>query len=149
MAQPRADYDSPWKEIIERFFPQFMVFFFPDIAADIDWSKPYTFMDKELIQVMREAESGRHIVDKLVQVKLKSGDDAWLLIHIEVQSQVDANFSHRMFVSNYRLFDRYKLEVVSLGVLADDDPEWRPHEYGYGRWGSEMRLRYPTVRAFS
>jgi hypothetical protein len=62
MAQPRADYDSPWKEIIERLFPQFMTFFFPAIHAAIDWSMPYQFLDKELQQVVRAAELGRHTV---------------------------------------------------------------------------------------
>ena len=54
MAQPRADYDSPWKEIIEHFFPQFMAFFFPAISAEIDWSEHYEFLDKELQQGVRE-----------------------------------------------------------------------------------------------
>jgi hypothetical protein len=28
-----TDYDSPWKEALERYFPEFMAFFFP-------WSTP-------------------------------------------------------------------------------------------------------------
>jgi hypothetical protein len=40
--QPPTDYDSPWKEVLERFFPEFMAFFFPDACAAIDWSKEYT-----------------------------------------------------------------------------------------------------------
>jgi hypothetical protein len=81
-----------------------------------------------------------------VQVKLSHGEDIWLLIHLEVQSQVEATFTRRMFVSNYRLFDRYGIEVISLGVLADEQSDWRPQEYGYGRWGSEMRLHFPVVK---
>jgi len=146
IATPRGDYDSPWKEILERFLPQFIAFFFPAIESDIDWQQGYHFLDKELQQVVREAEIGRHTVDKLVKVTLKEGKDVWLLIHIEVQSQVDPTFARRTFVANYRLFDRYGREVVSLGILADDDPDWRPDNYSYGRWGSEMRLRFPMVK---
>lgn len=146
MATPRGDYDSPWKEILERFLPQFIAFFFPAIDGDIDWQQGYQFLDKELQQVVREAETGRHTVDKLVKVTRKEGKDVWLLIHIEVQSQVDPTFARRIFVANYRLFDRYSREVISLGVLADEDPDWRPDNYGYGRWGSEMRLHFPTVK---
>lgn len=146
MATPRGDYDSPWKEILERFLPQFVAFFFPAIHNDIDWQQGYQFLDKELQQVVREAETGRHTVDKLVKVTLKEGKDVWLLIHIEVQSQVDPTFARRTFVANYRLFDRYGSEVISLGILADEDPDWRPNSYGYGRWGSEMRLHFPTVK---
>jgi flagellar biosynthesis/type III secretory pathway protein FliH len=36
MINPRADYDSPWKELLEGNFPEFLAFFFPDIYF-IDW----------------------------------------------------------------------------------------------------------------
>ena len=136
MPEERIDFDSPWKEIIERYFPQFMAFFFPAIAAD----------DAELHESQRDAAIGRHTVDKLVEVRLKNGDDVWLLIHIEVQSQVDKGFARRMFVSNYRIFDLHGKEVVSLAILADESKTWRPAAFGYGRWGSEMGLRFPTVK---
>ena len=32
-----ADDDSPWKEMLEQYFQEFMTFFFPAIAEDIDW----------------------------------------------------------------------------------------------------------------
>jgi hypothetical protein len=46
----------------------------------------------------------------------------------------------------YRIFDRYGREVVSLAVLGDDQINWRPQEYSYGRWGCEMRLRFPIIK---
>jgi hypothetical protein len=36
--------------------------------------------------------------------------------------------------------------VVSLAVLADEQQNWRPNEYRYGRWGSEMSLRFPIAK---
>ena len=41
------DYDSPWKDILETWFREFMEFFFPDVAADIDWNRDHEFLDKE------------------------------------------------------------------------------------------------------
>jgi hypothetical protein len=35
------DYDSPWKEMLDGYFPAFMAFFFPAAAAEIDWSRGY------------------------------------------------------------------------------------------------------------
>jgi hypothetical protein len=78
---------------------------------------------------------GRRVVDKLVKVWLKTGEESWLLIHIEVQTGREGDFPKRMHVYNYRLFDRYDREVISLAVLADDDPNWRPSRFAYGRWG--------------
>ena len=50
-----GDYDSPWKEAIERYFPAFIAFFFPDIHTDIAWDRGYAFLDKELERVVRDA----------------------------------------------------------------------------------------------
>jgi hypothetical protein len=51
--------DTPWKEIIETLFPQFMNFFFPEAHAAIDWTRTPVFLDKELQQVVRGAATGR------------------------------------------------------------------------------------------
>ena len=144
--QTTADFDSPWKEAIEVLFPAFMNFFFPDIAAAIDWSRGYEFLDKELEKITRDATLGRRYADKLVKVFLLGGQEAWLLIHIEVQGYWDAGFPKRMYVYNYRIFDRYAMEVVSLAVLSDDDPAYRPGEYRRERWGCELYFRFPTVK---
>lgn len=145
-ANTATDYDSPWKEIIERYFPDFMAFFFPQAYAEIDWSRPYTFLDKELQQVVREAEVGARRVDKLVQVFLQDGQETWLLVHIEVQGQREAAFAERMYIYHYRIFDRYRRQVVSLAILTDDQLHWRPDHYRYERWGCRLSLDFPTVK---
>ena len=72
---PPSDYDSPWKEALESYFPQFMAFFFPDIDAQIDWQRGWEFLDKELQQIVRDAEVGRRFVDKLVKVWRRKGGE--------------------------------------------------------------------------
>jgi hypothetical protein len=106
MAEQRTDYDSPWKEIIERYFPDFLEFFFPQAFAEIDWKKPYEFLDQELQQLETDAEIGKRLADKVAKVWLLNGEEAWILIHIEVQGQYDRNFAERMYTYNYRLFVR-------------------------------------------
>lgn len=97
-------------------------------------------------EVTRDAELGRRLVDKLVKVWLRSGDEAWVLIHVEVQGKVERDFFERMFVYHYRLFDRYHVDVVSFAVLADTSPNWRPNSFGYGRWGCQISLQFPVVK---
>ena len=67
---------------------------------------------------------------------------SWILIHIEVQSQKNSDFSERMFVYNYRIYDRYKIPVTSVAILADNSPLWNPPPFQYGMWGSTMGLDY-------
>ena len=125
---------------------QCMVFFFPQAYADIDWTRGYEMLDKELQPIVRQAKRGRRYVDKLVKVWLKSGEERWLLIHVEVQSGKEGDFPKRMHVYNHRIFDRYDREVISLAILADDDLDWRPSQYEYGRWGFHTRTTFPIVK---
>src|SRR5438874_8225928 len=146
-AGPEPDeYDSPWKEALERYFPPFMEFFFPVAYQDIDWSRGYQFLDKELQRITRRSAVGRRYVDKLVRVWRRSGAEAWVLVHIEVQGQVEADFPERMYIYNYRLFDRYHRPVASFAVLTDADPNWRPDQFWSELWGSRAGLEFPAVK---
>ena len=68
MSQPQTEFDSPWKDVIERYFQDFILFFFPQAHGEIEWSRGFEFLDKELQQVVRDAELGRRLADKLVKV---------------------------------------------------------------------------------
>jgi hypothetical protein len=103
-------------------------------------------LDQEFQQVVREAETGKAYTDKLVKVWRRSGTEIWVLVHIEVQSQAQEEFAERMFIYNYRIYDRYKKPVVSLAILADEREAWRPDRYREELWGCSMELRFPTVK---
>ena len=139
-------YDSPWKEVIERYFPEFMAFYFPDAYAEIDWAKEHVFLDQELREVVQDAELGKRFVDRLVRVNVLNGGESWIYIHVEVQGTKQAEFAERMFVYNYRLFDRYKRPVASLAVLADEHKEWKPTSYGFTVLGCRHILEFPVAK---
>ena len=139
-------YDSPWKEVIERYFPEFMAFYFPDAHAEIDWSKEHVFLDQELRAVVQDAELGKRFVDRLVRVNVLNGGESWIYIHVEVQGTKQAEFAERMFIYNYRLFDRYKRPVASLAVLADENKEWKPASYGFAVLGCRHTLEFPVAK---
>jgi len=141
-----ADYDSPWKEALELYFPAFLALFFPDIHADIDWSRRHEFLDKELQRLLPKGGRGRLYVDKLVRVWRKDGREAWVLIHVEVQTTRDPEFAARMYDYNTRLTQRYNRTVVSLAVLADDDAGWHPDRYEAEVWGWSVRMAWPAVK---
>ncbi len=140
------NYDSPWKDILERYFPEFMGFFFPEAYQEIDWSKGYESLDQELQQVVREAESGKRYADKLMKVWRHDGEELYVVIHIEVQGQHDKQFPLRMYIYNYRLFDRHQQPVASFAVLCDESSKWRPEEYSHELWGCRASLSFPIVK---
>jgi len=49
-------------------------------------------------------------------------------------------------VYNSRIFDRYQRDVVSLAVLADDDPNWRPGAYRRSLWGCTSALSFRPAK---
>ena len=125
----KMNYDSPWKTILRHFLQAFLELCLPDVAKVIDWSKDYIALDKELQAMGRQQEIGNRIADLLFKVWLKSGEEVWLLLHIELQAGKEENFPERMYIYHYRIFDRYRKSVVSVAILADDDPKWRPSTY--------------------
>jgi hypothetical protein len=141
-----TDYDNPWKSVIEAYFRDFLRFFFPAIEADIDWSKPIVFLDKELQKVVRDAETPKRYADKLVQVFRLNGEPALVICHIEVQGQREENFEARMYSYNYRLRDRYNCPVVSLAILADESETWRPQQFQDELWGCSTHFEFPIVK---
>ena len=92
---PRSDHDSPWKEALEGWFPEFLALLFPAVHADIDWSRGHRFLDKELQRIVRDAKTGRRYADKLVGVHRRDGRPAWVLVHVEVQGEPEAAFLER------------------------------------------------------
>lgn len=146
MTEPRDEFDSPWKDILEAYFQDFIQFFFPHIHPDIDWNRGYDFLDQELRQVVRDAELGKRLVDKLVKVWKLGGEETWVLAHIEIQSQEESQFSDRMFVYYYRLRDRYNQQIASLAILGDERATWRPQPFREELWGCEATFRFPIIK---
>ncbi|TLU82574.1 MAG: cytosolic protein [Chlorobium sp.] len=146
MDTPNDQYDSPWKRAVENYFSEFMEFYFPLAHAEIDWAKEYVFLDQELRAVVQDAELGKRFVDKLVRVNVLNGEEKWIYIHVEVQGTKQAEFAKRMFVYNYRIFDRYDRPVASLAVLADTHKQWKPTSYGFTVLGCKLSVEFPVAK---
>lgn len=146
MDDQSSDFDTAWKQALEWFFEPFLSLFFPTIHEDVNWSHEPVFLDKELQEIVPEAEIGRGTVDKLVKVWTHEGVEAWVLVHVEVQSQHDNAFAQRMYTYNHRLSDRYGRMPVSLAVLGDESRSWRPDCFELGRWNCTVRFTFPVVK---
>jgi len=114
-----ADYDSPWKEALERYFEPFVALLWPALHPRIDWAQPPRFLDKELQQVVRDADSGRRHADKLVEVSTHEHGPRLVLIHVEIEGRGGTAFAARMYRYHYRLRDTYPDAVIeTLAVLT-------------------------------
>ncbi|REJ42067.1 MAG: hypothetical protein DWQ54_14310 [Microcystis flos-aquae TF09] len=141
-----ANYDEPWKEALSEYFEAFLYFFFPEVHQLIDWTKIPESLEKELKRITASAKTKKRFADKLYKVWLLRGEEVWILIHIEIQSQYEENFPQRMYIYNYRAFDLYQKPVISLAILGDERVNWRPDSYNYTIAGCEVSLKFPTVK---
>jgi Putative transposase, YhgA-like len=146
MSEITANYDETWKEAISQYFDSFLSFFYPEIFSEINWEKTPVSLDKELEKITAVSETETRYADKLFKVWLLNGEEIWILIHIEVQSQYDKSFAQRMFIYNYRAFDLYQKPVISLAILGDESKSWRPNSYQYGIGKSKLKLDFSTVK---
>ena len=146
MKQTTANYDEPWKEALTEYFEAFLHFFFPEVYQLIDWTKIPESLEKELKRITASAKTKKRFADKLYKVWLLRGEEVWILIHIEIQSQYEKQFSQRMYIYNYRAFDLYQKPVISLAILGDEQVNWRPDSYNYQIGGCEVSLKFPTVK---
>lgn len=123
-----------------------MEFFFPTIAAEIDWTRAPVSLDKELQKLSPVHFTGKRIADKLTRVWRKNGDDLYVLLHGEVQGRVVAKFNERMFTYNYRIKDRYNAQVVSLGVVTGNARKMPLGRYESELWGCRTTFEFPVVK---
>jgi len=142
----RADADGGWKDIIEDFTEEFFEFYFPEVHAAVDFSVAPKFLDVELREIVPDAAVAGREADRLIEVRLKDGTLEWLLIHVEIQGYPDTAFAERMFIYNYRVYDRYHRDVISLAVLTDSEPEFRPTEYVRELLGCRQTFTFPVVK---
>jgi len=140
--------DVLWKLVIEGETEPCLRFFFPKMAAQIDFSKGVKFLGQELFKLSPEVKNSakNRQVDKLIQVTMKTGEVRWLLIHIEVQGYVDKEFTKRMFEYFYRILEKYQIPVTALAIFTDDDPNFQPTEHKISCWGTEMTYRFNTYK---
>ena len=51
-----------------------------------------------------------------------------------------------MCVYNCRIWDRYQKPVISLALLVDDDPRFRPDRYVRQKSGCRLEFTFPVVK---
>ncbi len=140
-----GQYDQIWKEIIENLFEAFMYFYMPDLAEDVDFSKGYTFLDKEFSAIEIKSEDSERFLDKLIKVYLKSGKEQWILVHTEVQFAKEIEFSERMFKYFYRVYDKYNRKIVSIAIFTGTSQSYQ-RSFDYNFYQTKLIYEYRSVK---
>ena len=137
-----SDYDGAWKEALRLHLREFIERCFSKLAALIDWARDPAWLDKEISQIIGQSGHRNREVDLLFKVWLIDGREQWILCHLEIQTSYEAEFAFRIDLYNSGLKWLFRRDVLTMVILADLKPEWRPDEYRFelGGFGSERRF---------
>jgi hypothetical protein len=141
MDKPNADYDSVWKQAIERYWTDFTGFFLLEERESV---RPPESLDQELAQCSRGGRAGVFRVDKLLRAPGPDGRPC--LWHVEIQVARQRGFAERMFVCQYRLYDRFHLPMRSIAILGDPSPTWRPERFELSTGKTHVSFGFETVK---
>lgn len=112
--------DILWKGMVEQVFEDLLRFVFPDVDAEFDLQRGVEFLDKELGEMYPEPykATSTRVVDKLIKVYRRDGQERWMLIHVEVQGDSGKDFARRMFTYYYRILDRFNQPVTAIAIFT-------------------------------
>ncbi|MFM7817099.1 MAG: hypothetical protein ACKPGI_09035, partial [Verrucomicrobiota bacterium] len=146
MQPPGPDFDAIWKETFMGLFHDCMKRFDPAFALRIDRSRKVRFLDKELRALLGRSPRPRQHVDLLAEVPLMGAGTDTMLTHVEVQRDKVAGFAQRMLFYHAALVRRFRQPVMSMAILADPDPKWRPNGLISGIGVSGTRFEFPICK---
>ncbi|WP_203246540.1 Rpn family recombination-promoting nuclease/putative transposase [Sporosarcina beigongshangi] len=141
-----VDQDGLWKKVIGELFEDFLLFFAPELYAQVDFNVEPDFLDKELFQEVLDKKKGRRFADRLAKVRLKDGKEQWILVHIEVQSKKETDFPERMFQYFYRIYDRHQEKIVAIAVHTSSNQSDIPERFEYDYFGRQLCYSYKNYR---
>ncbi len=125
--------DSPWKEVCEKKLPLVFELLYPRVHGDLDWTQDDEALDQELRKFAPASKAGGRIADRLLKVIVKGSDDP-RYFHLEVQGKKERGFRRRIHICNLRAEERFAAHIVSMVILTDENPQWRPGLYVSGQF---------------
>jgi Putative transposase, YhgA-like len=139
--------DTLWKAILEDLADDFIRFFVPN-ADDLFDLSHFEFLDKELETLFPSDQDEFHprYVDKLIKVFSKTGEENWILVHVEVQGSSDKEFSERMFTYFYRIWDKYKRPFTAIAILTDKTKRFVPRYFEMDFLGTKNRYEFNVYK---
>ncbi|WP_397568844.1 DUF4351 domain-containing protein [Schlesneria sp. T3-172] len=143
---PESDYDGAWKELLRSHLRDSVENCFPALAELVDWSFEPQWLDKEISQIVGQSGQKNSEVDVLFKVRLKTGDEQWILCHLEIQTSYEADFAFRLDLYHSGLKWMFRQEILTLVILADLRKSWMPREHRFEMGGFLSHRQFPVCK---
>lgn len=146
--KPRIEYDKSWKEVVTHLTKPFIEFFLSDLYEQIDWNIPPEFLEKELHNA-KNIKKSKRIVDKLIKVQLKNGEEKWIFIHIEFQTDSNKIIGLRMYEYYQLIRERYGKEIVALAIYTGISVPKEPNFYTQEYFGTSITYKFNSYEVIN
>lgn len=123
--QSNTDHDQLFKKLIQEFFEEFVLLFFPEAHEAIDFHH-VSFLNQEFFTDFPVGE--RNYLDVVAETKLK-GEEGVIIVHIEPQSGVQPDFNERMFRYFCHLYLKHRKPILPIAVFSYDEPRDEPDTF--------------------
>ena len=139
------DFDARWKELIYAFVEEFIQYFLPDLYEDVDFSVAPEFLEQELHKLFADEErKGKKISDKLIKVRLKNGEDSFILVHVEIEGDAPTSYPREVFKYYYRIYDRYETDITTLVIYVGDQVPLVHNVYNRNTYGTKLSFAFTS-----
>jgi hypothetical protein len=136
----KIPFDKLWKSATEEFFEDFLWFFLPELAEQVDFSVPHEFLEQELKAAVTDKNTKS--ADKLVKVKLKNGEEKWIFVHIEFENSAKKNIGERMYGYHSRIREKFGKEITAIVVFTGRHIPKNSTYYKYEVFGTTIFYKF-------
>ena len=143
------DYDGFYKDLIDRFLYQLLRRAVPELYDKANTDVKHRLLDTEFTDILntgdREIRTSPHFADLVIEVPLKDGDNAYIILHVEAQhGHGGGNLAERMNYYRSLIHAHYRKEPVALAIIAGSR---RINErcYSHSHFGTEVIYRYNNL----
>jgi hypothetical protein len=147
-SEGRVDNDAMWKDLIKKFLPYLLKRAIPELYAEIDVSSEPKFLDKEFRDILNTADpaihKSAHYADYVLEVRLKSGENEWILLHIEQQGPGGGSLPERMNQYRCLIVSHYRREPVALAIITGGHKK-EARFYSHSRFGTKADYAYNNL----
>ncbi|MEI3614071.1 Rpn family recombination-promoting nuclease/putative transposase [Pseudogracilibacillus sp. SO30301A] len=117
-------HDQLFKQLIRTFFKEFLEAFFPEIHEQVDFQF-VKFLSEEVFTDLIDGEKRQ--LDIVVEVKWKE-TDTLIVVHVEPQSYVQANFNKRMFKYFSLLYNKLVMPIIPIAIFSYEE-DWEEDDF--------------------
>jgi hypothetical protein len=124
------DQDDAWKNYISKDFFDCLSIIHPILFAAVDKNVAPQYLEQEMSNALRgkyKVKGKEKKTDKLVKLRLLTGEDYYIYVHLEIQDQLKDDFPERLYIYRSLISLRYMTQNITTIVIFTGKPPSEKH----------------------